>query len=80
MQGGRERVMKKIIKEIKTFTCSQCHTKFESDEFKTYVDFPVGSNISRYIDTCPKCNNTVIISDYPDYVPVFPSPKEMKMY
>ena len=72
--------MKQIINEIKTFTCNQCHTKFESDEFKTYVDNTEGSNIYRYIDTCPKCNNTVIISDYSDYVPVFPPPKEMKMY
>lgn len=72
--------MKHIIKEIKTFTCSQCHTKFESDEFKLYVDDTEGSNIYRYIDTCPKCNNTVIISDYSDYVPVFPPPKQMKIY
>lgn len=72
--------MKKIIKEVKTFTCRQCHTKFESDEFKTYVDTTDGSTIYRYIDACPKCNNTVIISDYSDYIPIFPPPKQVKIY
>jgi len=72
--------VKKIIKEIKTFTCNQCHTKFESDEFKTHIDTLDGCDIYKYIDTCPKCNNTVIISDYSNYVPVFPPPKQMPMY
>ena len=72
--------MKKIIKEIKTFTCNQCHTKFESDEFKIYVDDTEGYNIYRYVDTCPKCNHNVMVSDYSGSVPKFPPPKQMKMY
>lgn len=72
--------MKKVINEIKTFTCSQCHTKFESDEFKIHIDAIDGCDIYKYIDTCPKYNNAVIISDYSDYVPIFPPPRQMKMY
>ena len=72
--------MKKIINEIKTFTCPYCYTKFESDEFKIHIDTLDGCDIYRYIDICPKCNNDVIISDYSNYIPVFPPPKEMKIY